>query len=128
MVGKGKSAKDHIVQGGSGISPQQKRSVKTPRKRKATLQTSISEWLADDDVGKQATQAKYMKTPPPPPPSHTVRSRKYVKSYTFSALWESRDKRTLCRTSIPPDFKCTKPGGQCVIFTKRLCHMRKNYV
>ena len=67
MVGKGKSVKDHIVQGGSGISPQQKRLVKTPRKRKATLQTSISEWLSDDDVGKQATQAKDMKTPPPHP-------------------------------------------------------------
>ena len=67
MVGKGKSAKDHIVQGGSGISPQQKRSVKNTKKRKATLQTSISEWHADDDLGKQATHAKGMKTPPPHP-------------------------------------------------------------
>ena len=70
MVGKGKSAKDHIVQGGSGISPQQKRSVKTPIKRKATLQTSISEWLADDDVGKQATQAKIGKHHHPTPCPH----------------------------------------------------------
>ena len=55
------------MQGGSGISPQQKRSVKTPRNRKVTLQTSISEWLVDDDVGKQATQDKGRNTPPPHP-------------------------------------------------------------
>ena len=101
MVGKGKSAKDHIVQGGSGISPQQKRSVKTPRKRKATLQTSISEWLADDDVGKQATQVKDMKTPPPHPLATQSDLGNMFKSYTFSALWESRDKCTLSRTRAP---------------------------
>ena len=63
MVGRGKRARDH-VRGGSGISPPQKRQVKTERKRKQAIQTSIIEWVTDEDTVNQTTQLNPENTPP----------------------------------------------------------------
>ena len=63
MVGRGKRARDH-TRGCSGISPPQKRQVKTERKQKQAIQTSITEWVTDEDCVNQTIQMNHENTLP----------------------------------------------------------------
>ena len=51
MAGKGKRPREQSCKGGSGVTPppSEKRTSRAIRKRKNTIQTSLSEWVTDDD-------------------------------------------------------------------------------
>ena len=47
--GKGKRPREQTSKGNSGVSPPEKRRSRVSRKKKNVIQTSISEWIMDDD-------------------------------------------------------------------------------
>ena len=62
MAGKGKRPREQSCKGGSGATPPEKRTSRVIRKRKNTIQTSLSEWVTDDDA--THSQPTRMFTPP----------------------------------------------------------------
>ena len=111
MVGRGKRARDHM-RGCSEISPPQKCQVKTARKRKQAIQTSITEWVADEDNVNQTTQMKPENTPPT-----------MLSPILSQPLRKWREKCTSKRTNTFPHLRRTKFGCQCVFIMTRLRHM-----
>ena len=47
--GKGKRSREQTNKGGSGVTPPEKRTSRAVRKKNNTIQTTISEWVMDDD-------------------------------------------------------------------------------
>ena len=107
MVGRGKRARDHM-RGCSEISPPQKCQA---RKRKQAIQTSITEWVADENNVNQTTQMK---------PENTTHN---VKPNTLPAPEEVERKMYQQTTNKFPHLRRTKFGCQCVFIMTRLRHM-----
>ena len=55
--GKGKRTREQTSKGNSGVSPPEKRQSRVSRKKKNVIQTSISEWIMDDDNVKSRDSA-----------------------------------------------------------------------
>ena len=48
--GKGKRPREQTSKGGSGVSPPEKRTSRAVQKKNNTIQTTISEWVMDDEA------------------------------------------------------------------------------
>ena len=63
--GKGKRTREQTIKGNSGVSPPEKRQSRVSRKKKNVIQTSISEWIMDDDNVKSRVSANNIDITPP---------------------------------------------------------------
>ena len=63
--GNGKRTREQTSKGNNGVSPPEKRQSRVSRKNKNVIQTSISEWIMDDDNVKSRDSANTIDITPP---------------------------------------------------------------
>ena len=95
MAGKGKEkrTREQTSKGNSGVSPPEKRQSWVSRKKKNVIQTSISEWIMDDDNVKSRDSANNIDITPPISPLPLSQPPDML-SPILSQSWGSDERRS----------------------------------
>ena len=135
MPTRGKRQREQTTKGGSGISPPNKKASTAIRRRKDTIQTSISEWIIDDSIthsqsvaapiNKATTTTSPHETPNTPPHSQlTCTQPVNMLSPILSQPMGSEERNS---SSISHDTVTTSPVSNVLNLAASAASLRRDF-